>query len=183
MGASTQDLQRQLDAIQDAVNYNCRQNEHIIRQNAEILKYMKRANRPIVTVHQPNGEVSMSGQQPTTLPGITITLPPAGSSQSPGWFNVFPIGITNSDGTAPTVTLSNPGTINGGTVQGPDASGQYGYSGTAAVAGQVNVSFLADGVVNYILPVTVQPQTAETLNIPATAIATGAPGTSPPAFT
>lgn len=173
---SNRDLSRQIAALHDTLEWVC-------RELREVRNMVTPRAAPRVIVHQPNGEVSMSGQQPTTLAPITITLPPAGSSQSPGWFNVFPIGIVNSDGTPPTVTLSNPGTVTGGTVQGPDANGQYGYSGVAAVAGQVNVSFLADGIVNYILPVTVQPQTDETLNIPAAAVATGLPGTTPPAFT
>ncbi len=119
---------------------------------------------------------------PIVLEPVTIYLPPTGSTESPGWVTINPIKVTNSDGTPAVVQLSNPGTINSGSVQGPDANGYYGWVGLAAVAGDVTVTVLADGIPYYTLDVTVAPPQPEILSVDASAVVTGKPGTTPPAF-
>ena len=124
----------------------------------------------ITTINPPKRGIHMD---PTPLAPQTIFLPTPGSAYTPGKIIIDPIGIQNSDGTQPTVSLDNvlgDIIIDNGIQPSSTVPGDYSWSGTAANTGTVTATFSADGVPNYTQQIIVQNAQDETLQINQTAV-------------
>jgi hypothetical protein len=159
---------RKLDALHDTLESLSGQTDFVFRQ-------AKRHQPSItsVTITQPSGDtITMSGTQPTTIGPFTLTLKNA--SQTKNGSATFPIGISNSDGSAPTISTGDNSVVTG-SITGPNADGSYTGNVTAVGAGNVPVNISADGVIDTVMNFVVNAAPLETATVDPTKVVINAP--------
>jgi hypothetical protein len=118
----------------------------------------------------------MSGSSgPTSIGPFTLLLS-NNTSATPG-NAVFPITITNSDGTAPVLASDNTSIVTT-SITGPNADGSYTGTVTAVSDGATGVTVSADGQVDVTIGFIVQQAPLEVASVDPTAVVINNPGST-----